>query len=182
MRRLCLILMSISLFDACVEHGRNSESKPKPTSWQALVTGDQWSLLEPDLDPFFDQLGSRKTCGSLDFGPEYDGVEVSTKFCDYISLVQPLSFEIEKEDKLKLNLWHNLLISNDPSEGVISIQIADQELWSQRLIIPSPAYSWTFEIDSPQDFQTGDSVIFHVRNHGANSYTLNELSVARYEH
>ena len=182
MLRLCLLSILVSLFNACTEHEIESEQQLEPTYWQKLVFGDRWSLLETHLDPFLDQLGTRKACSSLDYGPEYEGVEVSTKFCGYMSLVQPLSVALQKGETLKFNFWHNLLISNPPAEGMISIQIADQVLWSQRLSIPSPAEVWTVEISSPQDFKVGEQVIFHVRNHGANSYTLNELSVARYEH
>ena len=97
-----------------------------------------------------------------------------------MSLVQLLSYNIEAGEILRLNLWHSILLNHSPVSGLISVQIANQVIWSQTLNIPGPAESWTLELISPQNFEIGDQIIFHVRNHGANSYTLNELSVARY--
>lgn len=180
MLRPCFLFPIMILIAACVEPNEESELNIEPSSWQKMVTGDQWRILASDFDPFIGQQSSRKACGILDYAPEYDGVEISTKFCDYMSLVQLLSFDIKAGEILRLNIWHSILLNNSSVNGLISIQIADQEIWTQSLNIPGPAESWTLEFASPRDFETGDRVIFHVHNHGANSYTLNELSVARY--
>lgn len=158
----------------------NQELGREPTSWQSLVNSDEWTLLELAQDPYYEALDSRTACAELDYGPEYDGIEISTQFCDYISLTQATLFEINSGDIIKLNLWHSPLLSNVPSEGLIALQIADQIIWSQPLVIPSPALSWTLELVSPRSFEAGIPMIFHVHNHGSNTYTLNEISIARY--
>lgn len=145
--------------------------------WSPVVVGDQWRLVRLSDDPFSSFLETRIPCRAIDFGEEYNGVEVSTQNCGYITLSQSILRKINVGDLLELNIWHSPLLSTHLSEGMIILQINQTLLWSQPLSIPAPAQSWTIQFHSPVKIMKDEALLFHIRNHGANSYTLNSLSV-----
>ena len=145
--------------------------------WVDLITGTDWRIAEADEDPYLSMRDERAPCTLTDFGEEYGGLEVSTTYCDYITLVQPLSEEIRPGDHLEIVVWHSPLVSETPAEGEMSVSLLERSLWSQRLDIPSSAQSWHLTFKSELSASRGSLLTFHVRNHGANAYTL--LSVRR---
>lgn len=148
-----------------------------PKDWTDLVLGDQWELMNIMMDPHRHYQEGREVCLVTDFGVEYGGVELSTRLCDYATLTQGIQNDLKVGDLLEVTLWHSPLISDTPAEGQMIISLGDIDLWSTKLVIPSPAQSWTEVIEISQNIAEGTPILFHVRNHGANTYTL--LSVKR---
>jgi len=148
-------------------------------SWVELVRGDGWRLVEPARDPYWAQAEGRVPCREVDFGEEYGGVELSTSYCGYITLSQALLHAVHEGELLELSAWHSPLISAEPAEGLIALGLGGETLWSKRLVIPAEAESWTLELRLERGIEAGEPVLFHVSNHGANSYTFYRLRVAR---
>lgn len=153
------------------------DSSSEPLIWVDLARGDAWSLAPVSEDPYSDQRGARERCTETDFGVEYGGLEVSTIYCDYITLTQPILVGLDEGDHIEVVLWHSPLVSEEPSTGAIAlalgdVELGDVELWSTPLSIPSDAQSWTIELRAPLSVNAGAPLYFHVRNHGANAYTV----------
>jgi len=148
-------------------------------SQSPLVSGSAWRLTSPERDPFVGRATGRISCGGADFGIEYGGLEVSTAYCGYITLTQPLLNAVKRGDVIELSAWHSPLVSASPGEGLIALQLAGQTVWQQELSIPAEAKSWEARFESPVSAEAGEPVLFHVSNHGANSYTLYSLTVTQ---
>lgn len=146
--------------------------------WLPLVKGSGWEPLEPRQDPFWERAEGRQPCGQNDFGEEYGGLEVSTSYCGYLTLSQPLLRALQPGDLLELSAWHGPLVSAAPAEGLMSLSVAGQALWSEVLLIPAAARSWVVRFESKVEAPAGEPLIFHISNHGSNSYTLYALKVA----
>jgi hypothetical protein len=180
--KLMLMIQALifSLIFGCTEqhiHQSNATNTQDETQWVKLTDGHMWQIASDNTDPFRASIENRTLCGITDFGEEYGGVEVSTQRCDYITLTQPLLFDVMDGSLLELNLWHSPLLSDELSQGMIVLQVDQTVLWIHELSIPAPAQSWTVQFPSPISMKAGTPLIFHVRNHGANSYTLHHLSV-----
>ena len=145
--------------------------------WVDLASGSGWRIADEYEDPYISIRDGRKLCSITDFGEEYGGIEVSTIYCDYATLVHPLSEAILPGDLIELVIWHGPLVSDPPAQGKMSVSLLGETLWSQTLILPSAAQSWHVMVEATLSAPVGTSLIFHVHNHGANAYTL--LSVRR---
>ena len=157
----------------------NQLTTAAPLQWSQVVVGDQWTIVDIVDDPFRSFVDAHTACKPIDFGEEYGGVEVSTQQCGYITLSQPTLIDIKIDDLFELNIWHSPLLNDEVTEGMIILQVAQTILWSHTLSIPGPARSWTVRFPAPLNIPKDTPLLFHIRNHGANSYTLNDLSVAR---
>ena len=176
-----IVLSACHTLDQGTAQGGSQEAASAPEDeqrlWVDLVTGDGWRLAEDEEDPHLESRAGRQPCHVTDFGVEYDGVEVSTVFCDYVTLVQPISSNLLIADSIEIILWHSTLVSEAPARGKISLTLEGEQLWSTELNIPSEAQSWTINTKVGKDMSRDATLTFHVRNHGANAYTL--LSVRR---
>ena len=94
-----------------------------------------------------------------------------------MTLAQQISTDLIPGDFIEMTLWHSPLVSEAPARGQISLALAGVELWSTELNIPSEAQSWTINTKMDRVVSRDATLIFHVSNHGANTYTL--LSVRR---
>ena len=144
----------------------------------SLVDHTAWAQLEPSEDPFDDRPASA-VCpdsgwGFEDFGGE-PAVEVDTTTCDYASLSQPTRAELRPGDTIQLRLWHDVLEGPEGSAH-LAVALDGVTVWETSLAIPGEAGidRPVLEVDEP--LEAGAEVVFHVHNHGVNTYTLIELS------
>ena len=140
-----------------------------------LASGGAWRLIERSQDPFQERAEGRRPCGPLTFGEEYGGVELSTRDCGYITLTQPLLTSLQRGERVEISAWHGPLVSASPAEGLMALSLGQELIWSRALLIPSEAQSWREVFESPVDAREGEALLFHVSNHGANSYNLYSL-------
>lgn len=153
---------------------------PRVKEPQALIDHSAWRLLEPSEDPFIAEKPAGAECRTEAHGPELLGGEmtlgIDTQDCGYISVAQPALHEIKTGDVLHLRLWHFELTSLQPSQSVAAIAVDGQVIFERS--IPIPAESglespyWEATLDTPK----GAQIVFHLRNHGTNSYSLIELT------
>ena len=176
---LIALLWGASLASCAPASDENNTSSLNESAlrWYPLVEGDAWQILEPETDPYRAALVGRTRCARTDFGEEYGGVELSTVRCGYLTLRQGLLRSVARGALIELQLWHSPLVSERQREGLIALRIGEEELWRQPLLIPADAESWTLRWESERALKAGAEVLFHVHNHGANSYTLYRLSV-----
>lgn len=170
-------LAMVYLMGAC-QHDPDKNHDPahrKEVSWTDLINEASWTLVEHSRDPYWSD--DQNLCKQSDFGLEYGGLELSTQRCNHATFAQALLHSIKQGDSLFIELWHSSLVSQVESSGLIELSVQGAPLWSKALVIPSPAESWSLEFQSPIDASEGDEILFHVNNHGSNSYNLNALRI-----
>jgi hypothetical protein len=146
-----------------------------------LVDHDLWRVLSASEDPF-DDRPEDVGCDDSAWGNELIGgeesLEIGTDSCAYLIVAQPSLALGLAGDIVHLRLWHYELNHFEPAEAHAAVSIAGEIVWEVRHDIPGgsgmdPPY-W----DAPSDFEIGDEVLFHLHNHGSNTWNFIELSAA----
>lgn len=164
------------------ETANPSEPSQEPVS---LVAHDAWDLLPPDQDPYGEERLPETRCPRLAGykDEEFNGersLEIVTAFCTYASLAQNSQQEIRKGDRVFLRLWHfKLTAREDFAVAHLALRIGDWELWAVSLDMPREGQLYTETFTAPRDFPKGTPILFHIHNHGANTYHLIELSLQK---
>ncbi|NJK32711.1 MAG: hypothetical protein HC927_10030, partial [Deltaproteobacteria bacterium] len=68
--------------------------------------------------------------------------------------------------------WWGTLISGTPAEGHLALFVDGELLWETHVAIPGKADAYRVVIDSPLAAPAGAEVIFHLHNHGYNSWNF----------
>ncbi len=156
---------------------------PPTVAWTALVDGAQWVELTPD--PYGAHRGPLTACHpdgwspTDEFGLERDVLEVHTGLCPHFTGTRPAAAAVSAGDRLKVRIWHFDLSAPEPAQAHLAIRIAGEEVWTATVPIPSEAGLLEAEVRPSVDAPVGAPVDFHVRNHGANAWSLLELSAGR---
>lgn len=188
------ITLSCSGADGCVS------SPCLGTAWTALgqvrLPG---SFFLPATDPFSPLRTGEHFCDPIAHHYEELGGEPSyaldSAYCNYLTAMQLTLTDIEPGDEVRVRLWHFALTADEPAEAYIALQVGERMLWQARLPIPcragivgsgagdcpespvpaeaDPAVS-TATFDAP----AGTPIYFHIQNHGQNSYSLLEVTIA----
>jgi len=106
-------------------------------------------------------------------------VEIDTGLCNYLALGQPALTELEEGDTLHLRLWHLELYSDSASLAHAALYVADSLVWEEDIPIPSDAGMVRPEILVEEDTEAGAPVVFHLHNHGFNTWNLLTVEVVR---
>jgi hypothetical protein len=144
-----------------------------------LVTDDRFIEVEASADPF---LAGRSfpRCEATTFGPELLGGErsfgVNGIDCAYVTVGQPALVEVDEGDLLHVRFWHFALLGLDTATATVVLTVGGHPVMER--FIPIPAESELFAPYFEAEFSTGAGapVLFHVENHGSNSYNLVELT------
>lgn len=177
--RACVLLALCSTLGLACTIEPYAEPEPE-AQWLALVEANLWQpvhvesphLVVPDkLPPCDTELGVVAEELNLE-----QVLSVMTQFCSHVTVEQPLLHALEQGDSLRLRFWHSELTAPSSSEANVALLIGEQLIWSEQFPIPMQGEYLDLQLSAPQDFAQGDAVWFHVDNHGANEYSLIELS------
>jgi hypothetical protein len=172
--RLNTLLPLLTLVAGCDPDGppvceRDAELRP-------LVFAHAWTETAAADDPLVDHRSEPTICPHSAWGEELGVFEVSTGRCNYLSVEQPLLEPIAVGDPLRIQLWWQGLIAPEPAIGHLALLIDGELIWELEVEIPGLADARSIVFASPIAADRGASVIFHLHNHGANSWTLAELA------
>ena len=144
-----------------------------------LVNGGDWVLVPTEVDPFMSDTVRDDVCDETAYGPEYDGVEVRTGSCGYITLSQPIKHQISQGSLIHIIAWHSSLFSPvaTAAKGVMTIRFGDSLLWSVNSPIPSTARSFDLIFESPRRVDRGSPVYLNISNHGSNAWNVLALRI-----
>ena len=106
---------------------------------------------------------------------ETDIFEVETDDCTYASFAQPTAQPLATGDRVTLELWHLQLWAPAATNGHIAVMIDDWLVWEQAPEIPGSAAHFAPSIVVPRNIPAGSRVVFHLHNHGSNSYRLHHI-------
>jgi hypothetical protein len=169
----------VALAAACADEEQDPPADPSP---RALVDVESWVRAEGEIpEPFRPLPDMRIACDPVDgFGPEpFGGVsvfEVDTGYCNWGTFEQPLLDDIVEGELVRPRLWHFELTSPVPAEGYAAFAIDDEVVWEYRVAIPTPGALASEGFVAERDIPAGTRVLFHVHNHGLNSWNVVDVS------
>ncbi len=141
--------------------------------WRLATSAeDPWGEFRPDED-IACPSGARKT---EDFAGTY-AYSVITLGCSYTTVVQETLVDACAGEDLYVWMWNYALTAPADSTAFLGVQIGDELVWEDTRAIPSAAALEATRVTLTRDVPMGTPIYFHVRNHGANSYELLELSI-----
>lgn len=161
--------------------GCDDGADAQPPAWQGEVTLapiDGWAPLTADDDPFADRPAEVEC---PDYGAQTeDGIfEVETDVCRYGSFAQPLPVALRPGDVVEATVWHLQLWAPERAQGHVALQLGDRLLWEERPTIPGNEAVYLVEVPVEQDWPAGTPLVFHVHNHGANSWRVLDVTARR---
>lgn len=146
----------------------------------ALVDASEWKPVDEAEDPFIADKAEDAVCDSLGYQTEdYEGEQalfVDTEACDYLSVEQPALRSVAEGDTLHLRLYHFELTAPDPGEAHLAVAFGQHTVWEKTVDIPADAKLIDTTWQADEAVEVGDSVLFHVNNHGDNNYVFIEFS------
>lgn len=158
-----------------------------------LVAMDGWTLVAADDDPF--GPADRPACGEDRVRMEPFGVggpialDIDTGFgCGWATAKQRLAEDLEPGDRLNVHVWVETQTEfageTSTVDALVFAELAlafdDETFWSTSVQIPVSAYlEGASDAPIEKTIPAGTEVFFHLGNHGANTWSLVELSRVR---
>lgn len=174
--RLPATIGLLAALAGCPSAEPDDDDSDEPVS---LVDHDDWVAVDPADDPFDDRPDTID-CVATAWGYEFigeDALEVRTNTCDYLTVAQPSLAGGSAGDEMHIRLWHHQLTNFEAAESHIAVSVGGELMWEVRHAIPGDSGMDAPYFDSPIDFEVGDEVLFHLHNHGSNTWNFIELSV-----
>jgi hypothetical protein len=146
------------------------------TAPEPLVAFEDWTSVPHADDPFV-TASDLPECVEPTFRVEDDQqrVEVDTTLCNWVTLAQAALTGVAVGDELELDFSHYDLTAAAPASAELRLRFGECEAWSQSIPIPSAAKVYETHFQSPCGLAQGAKVLFHLHNHGQNTYQLKDL-------
>lgn len=186
--RLVLLAVTTVLSASCGDPGPEDNGLEGDGTGVPLISfTEPWEFLTAGQDPFAAHRPAHAACNGYGFKNSPDGsrVEIHTGGnCSYVSARQALRTPLRDGDKIRIQLWHNALISTTAAEAHAAVWIDGRLVWETRVPLPAiPEFVSASVINETvtltHDVPHGHPVVFHLHNHGQNDWTLREIAVVR---
>ncbi len=152
-----------------------SEGPLNRESAVALAESSLWNEANPSQDPFDDRpafVECPPEALTLEFVNGDEAVEVTTGVCNYLALTQPLLFEVKRGDHVDFRVWHFELKAPEAAQAHVGVAIDGEVVWDEWREIPSLGGLLTSSWTADRDIPAGADVVFHLHNHGLNTWLL----------
>jgi hypothetical protein len=135
----------------------------------------------PDDDPLVEDPEQVPACqaGAFWIEPQLDWIEIDSGICNWITLRAAARAPVAPGKRLALTVSHYDLVASAPAEATLRLVLGECEAWSKTISIPADAAVHEEQLDAPCALDEGATILFHVHNHGQNSYQLQQLSALR---
>lgn len=172
-----IVLLSWGGLWACGE----STADDPGTGTVSAIDHDLWEVVPVESDPFSERFTEESYCATWgyfaeDIGGEYS-FSINTRDCNYLTVSQPSLRALSPGDMLTLRLYHFELRAPEAAEAYAAIAIGGAVVWEERVPIPSPSGLVRAEWEVTSAAPEGTSILFHLDNHGLNSWSLIDLTV-----
>jgi hypothetical protein len=151
----------------------------EPRARGSLVDHKLWSRVKPAADPFSDgpaQVDCEFSATNYEYLGDEWAFSVDTGSCNYVTVQQPALRDIASGETIKLRLWHFELSAPEPAEAHAAVMVDGILVLDERIPIPAPGGLVVRELRIERAVEAGAPVLFHLHNHGANSWSLVEVS------
>lgn len=151
-----------------------------------LVDHGRWELVaEPAADPFANR--GRPTVHACESGSYFEAspgwFELELARCRdrYASVHQPSINPVYAGDSVEFTFAHLLLrpVSLATPEAYVALAINGSVVWEKVIPIQVAARTYQERFTLPIDAPVGSDVVFHIDNHGENSYDVGPLQIQR---
>lgn len=169
-----------AILDASSDSG--SLDAAKPPALYTLVDNTGWSVVPLDADPFhIDGDPKPDLCPEeevlIEQIPGATQVEVDTTFCAYITFKQALLEDVPEGAALNIIIAHGMVLDGwGDYRLAIAMGEPAQVVWEKVVTVGTLDAIYDEAWSSPATFEKGDSVYFHVSNHGTNHWALRRLT------
>jgi len=147
-----------------------------------LVDHEKWELLAEADDPFAALRKPDAKCDPTGFYVESElgdtpWIDITTRLCNFFTVRQPTLHDIKKGATLVVAVRHFDLTAPDPGEGYVAVMIGGEKVWDKTVKIPAKDTIIIEELPAPADAPKGTPIVFHLHNHGENSWQLFQIQV-----
>ncbi len=157
------------------------------TSTGTVQLTDQtlWQPVSADADPFVELVDpdQRVDCTRDAWQIEEvggTGLEVRTENCNFATFSQPLAAGIRPGDQITIRvLTTPFFITANPLPAYVALSLNGTVIWQRDLQVPSEAELLDETFESTVKAPAGNPILYHVNNHGNNSWTVYEISRRR---
>lgn len=154
-----------------------NEQKPADNSREPLIDAAAWQPVSAAQDSLASHRPADFNCPDNAWYEENGALEAETGYCNYLSLAQPSKASINKGDNIHLVLWHAQLRFDEPAEAHVAISVGGTVVWEDFIEIPNKGGIYDITVPSTVAAAAGESVEYHLHNHGYNTWTLLTLEV-----
>lgn len=177
-----LTLVCALLHAACGDAGGVGDEPPREPGEYPLIDHSRWAVVAPDEDPFLRADSTiPEACEGSTYGAELFGNEdvfsVDGLDCLYMTVEQPTLFAVRTGDRIRVRLWNFELTGRRGTTADLAISLNGQNIWEKQLPIPSRSGLTVEFVDVVLDAPADSPLLFHVENHGSNSYSLFEVTL-----
>jgi hypothetical protein len=164
---------------AALAAGLTACGAPTWGAFVPIVSADAWRAWEGE-DPF-GQPGDR-ACDPAGYGLEdlagAPAFQVQTGLCDWVTVAQATEIEVRRRDRFDVRVFHEALIGAAGTAATVGVAIDDEVVWRAEVPIPADSGFLLPELELKRELPVGTVLLFHVDNHGANSYHLIDIGVS----
>lgn len=142
-----------------------------------LIDHGHWVQIEAsEEDPLAAHRPSTITCGVAGWYEENAIIEIDTNFCNYLALRQDTLAAITEGAQVRLGFYHFDLVAPEPALAHVAVLVDGQLLHEQEIAIPGTAMVYALELEAPFSAPIGSELVFHLHNHGQNTWALQSIS------
>ena len=143
-----------------------------------LATLEALEPVDAADDPFVSERPSVVDCNPLTgWYAEDEGLEVNTAHCNYASLGEPSLSAIRRGEIVSGSLSYFDLTAEAAAVAHVAVTVGDWIVFEREVDIPGPGDVIEFEVEAPADVAQGELVVFHLHNHGQNTWNFEALHV-----
>jgi hypothetical protein len=161
------------------EDAAQPDAEPGLGGRESLVLPERWLTLGPDEDPFADRPATFYCVSAAVMAEtlmEERVLSVDTGHCEYLTAKQVTQREVRAGENIKVRLWHFALSAAEPAEAHAVVRVDSLAVLDERVAIPQPGGLISRVTTVERTIPAGAPVYFHLHNHGANSWSLVEVS------
>lgn len=147
-----------------------------------LFDNHKWTVLAGVDDPFTSLRPQADRCTQpegyrTEVTPEENWLEIDFKFCNYLTVTQPSLRAIDAGATLTITAHHFPLTSPDGGAGEMRLMLGDDAVWQKTVPIPADREVITEDFKVEKALPAGTPIVFHLHNHGDNSWQLFSLRI-----
>ncbi|MGI9289078.1 MAG: hypothetical protein ACR2P1_27140 [Pseudomonadales bacterium] len=142
----------------------------------SLINQNAWDLQTRVRDSLSDHRPASVSCPAGNGWEVEDGeLEVSSEFCNYLSLTQQSLLQLTAGQEVEVSLSHSELNFNAPSTAHVAVTIGGNTVFDKVVDIPSAQKLYKEKFALTADVAFGDEIVLHLHNHGDNAWTLHGI-------
>ncbi len=150
----------------------------------ALVDMQQWQVVAPADDPW-PPASDTAFCTGTDiraepFGSGPIALDVDTNAsCGWATVTQPSLIELTPDDHVLPRVFYFSQQTFPLARAELAVAVDDVKVWSAFVDIPTNSAVVAPDLEPQLDKPAGTPLYFHLGNHGANVWSLLELTRVR---